>query len=130
MGKQKMPQEVLTMLQKLHENGILNWLVLLVISAWAGAVRYLSNLNGRKLVVAELFVEVFTSGFVGLIAGLVCAYYQTPASLSYAIAGIAAHYGTRSLYIIGEFIKRNSASFLADKSPTIDEKDQKTEKGK
>lgn len=103
-----MPHEVISLLQRAEESGLLTWAGILLVSGWAGAVRYLSELKGRKIKRKDMMIEIFVSGFVGTITGLLCAYYSLPLTLSYAITGISAHYGTRSLHIIAGMLKKNS----------------------
>lgn len=104
----KMPNETLSFLQKLQEYGVLGYLWLLLLSFWAGTAKYLSSLNGDKPTFLGWLSETCVSGFVGVVAAMTCQYYQLDFMLTSAITGICAHNGTRSLYLIGELLKKNS----------------------
>ena len=103
-----MPNDALNFLQRLTEHGVLGYLWLLLISIWAGTARYVSALNGQRPTFWGWFTETIVSGFVGIITAMVCQYYQLDFVLTAAITGISAHNGTRSLYLIGQVIKKNA----------------------
>lgn len=105
-----MPKDTVELLQRIQENGVIYYLVLLALSMWAGFVKYLSSLNGKKPTFLGLLTDVCTSGFVGVITALTCQYYEVDFLLTAAITGISAHNGTRSLYLIGNFIKKNTTA--------------------
>jgi hypothetical protein len=107
MDKQ-MPNDSLSFLQRLQEYGILGYVWILVVSFWAGTAKYLTSLNGKKPELFAWFSETVISGFVGIIAAMTCQYYQLDFLLTSAITGICAHNGTRSLYLIGEILKKNA----------------------
>lgn len=103
-----MPNETLGFMQRLQEYGGLGYTWILIISAWAGTVRYLTSLQGRKPKMFEWLTETIVSGFVGVITAMICQYYRVDYLLTAAITGVAAHNGTRSLYLISELIKKNT----------------------
>ncbi len=112
-----MPHETLSFAQRLHEYGYAGYALILFISFWAGTVKYISSLNGDKPKIRDWFFETIISGFVGVITAMVCQYYHLDILLTGAISGIAAHNGTRSLYIIGSIIKKNTLQAMADPEP-------------
>ena len=105
-----MPQDTLSFLQRLQEYGILGYAWILLVSFWAGTAKYLTSLNGQKPNIFGWLSETCVSGFVGIIAAMTCQYYQLDFLLTSAITGICAHNGTRSLYLIGEILKKNTTS--------------------
>jgi hypothetical protein len=108
MDNNKMPQDTLSFIQKIQEYGLIGYFWIIIISLWAGTVRYLTNLNGSKPTFLGWLTDAMVSGFVGVIAGLTCQHFQVEPSLSYALSGICAHNGTRSLNLITQIIKKNS----------------------
>ena len=102
-----MPLDNLSFLQRLSEYGIWGYLWILFISFWGGTVKYLTELKGKRFAWREWLSETIISGFVGIITAMTCQYYQVDFILTSAITGIAAHNGTRSLYLISNFLKKN-----------------------
>ena len=98
----------LSFLQRLHEYGYLGYAWILLVSFWAGTAKYLTSLNGKKPNFIGWLTETCVSGFVGIIAAMTCQYYQVDFLLTSAVTGICAHNGTRSLYLIGQLIKKNT----------------------
>lgn len=103
-----MPQDSLSFLQRLNEYGYLGYGWILLVSFWAGTAKYLTSLNGKKPNFLGWLTETCVSGFVGVIAAMTCQYYQVDFLLTSAVTGICAHNGTRSLYLIGQLIKKNN----------------------
>ena len=109
--RKNMPMDNLSFLQRLAEYGIFGYLWLLVISIWGGTVRYISDIKrGNKPSFISWLYEACVSGFVGIITAMTCQYYQLDFLLTSAITGIAAHNGTRTLYVLAEIIKKNMTS--------------------
>ena len=104
-----MPQDTLSFIERLHEYGVWGYTWILVISLWAGTVRYLTSLEGERPTLFNWLTETIVSGFVGVLTAMICQYYQLDFLLTSAITGVAAHNGTRSLYILSEIIKKNTA---------------------
>ena len=104
-----MPQDTLSFIQRLQEYGILGYAWILLVSFWAGTAKYLTSLNGQKPTIFGWLSETCVSGFVGIIAAMTCQYYQLDFLLTSAITGICAHNGTRSLYVIGQMLKKNNS---------------------
>ena len=104
-----MPQDTLSFMQRLQEYGLLGYAWILLIAFWGGTVRYLTAVkSGEKPTVLGWITETIISGFVGILAAMICQYFKIDYLLTAAITGIAAHNGTRSLYIIGEILKKNA----------------------
>jgi hypothetical protein len=108
MEDQRMPLESLTFLQRLQEYGILGYAWILLLSVWAGTVRYLTNLEGKRPTLFGWVTETIISGFVGIIAAMTCQYYGIDYLMTAALTGVAAHNGTRGLYVISQILKKNS----------------------
>lgn len=104
-----MPNESISFMQRIGESGVWSYLIFLIISCWAGTVKFLLDVkNGEKPSILNWFIETSVSGFVGFIFALACQYYKVDILLTGVIVGIAAHNGTRSLYFLSNFIKKNS----------------------
>ena len=114
-----MPQDTLSFIQRLQEYGVLGYLWILIISFWAGTAKYLVSLNGQKPTFLGWLSETCVSGFVGVIAAMTCQYYQLDFLLTSAITGICAHNGTRSLYLIGEILKKNLTNYKGEDSEPV-----------
>lgn len=130
MDNKPMPKDTVELLQRIQENGILNYLILFMISMWAGVVKYLSSLDGKKPTFLGLLTDVSISGFVGVITALTCQYYELDFLLTAAITGISAHNGTRSLYLIGNFLKKNTSSPLIETEETTTQRKLLAKRGK
>jgi len=116
-----MPNDTLTFIQRLQEYGVLGYVWLLFLSFWAGTVRYLTTLEGKKATWLGWLAETCVSGFVGVIAAMICQYYGLDYMLTAAITGISAHNGTRTLEVFAKILKKNT--------PLIDETSRKIEQG-
>ena len=100
----------LTFLQELHQLGFWGYIGMALLTVWAGTVRYFSSLKkGEKATLRGLSFEVMVSGFVGVLAGLVCEHYGLGSYISWAIIGLVAHKGTRSLYLVSNLMKASSS---------------------
>ena len=105
-----MPNESLNFIQRINEYGVWSYLIFLIISCWAGTVKFFLNVkSGQNPSILGWVIETSVSGFVGFIFALSCQYYQVDVLLTGVIVGIAAHNGTRSLYFLSNFIKKNSS---------------------
>lgn len=103
-----MPSEHLSFIQRLNEYGVWSYFMFFFIACWAGTVRFFIGVkNGNRPTFINWIVETTTSGFVGLICALACQYYEIDILLTGVIVGIAAHNGTRSLYLLTNVIKKN-----------------------
>lgn len=103
-----MPQDNLNLIERLAEYGILGYVWILIISVWGGTVRYISDIKkGNQPSFIAWVYEACISGFVGVITAMVCQYYQLDFLLTSAITGMAAHNGTRTLFVIANIVKKN-----------------------
>lgn len=101
-----MPHDKVDLIDKLSEYGVLGYIWLLIISIWGGSVRYIADIkNGKVPTFIGWFFEAVVSGFVGVVTAMICHYYQIDYLLTAALTGIAAHNGTRTLYLIAEKLK-------------------------
>ena len=104
-----MPYEKMSILQRLAEYGLLGYVWILIISVWGGTVRYISDIKrGNKPSFISWLSEACISGFVGIITAMLCSHYNLDFLLTSAITGIAAHNGTRTLFVLAEILKKNS----------------------
>lgn len=109
MENPKMPGDSLNFLQKLSEQGVWNFFIILVLSGWAGTVRWLLNVKGgEKPTVIGWFIETFVSAFVGLLVAFACASYEVGFYMSAVIIAVAAHNGTRTLYLLTSIVKKST----------------------
>lgn len=109
--RKNMPQDKLSFIQRLAEYGMFGYAWLIIISVWGGTVRYINEIKkGGKPTFLGWLCEAIVSGFVGVITAMCCQYYELDFLLTSAITGMAAHNGTRTLYIIAEMIKKNQTN--------------------
>lgn len=109
-----MPQEKLTTLEHLLEEGVLGYIWVLFISVWAGTVRYIAAAKNGEPTSFKLWLgEACTSAFVGVVTSSLCQYYKLDEQLSAAIVGIAAYYGTKTLTIMLEIGRKNINRYAA-----------------
>lgn len=107
--RQNMPADNLSFLQRLAEYGLLGYAWLIVISIWGGTVRYITDVKrGDKPSFMSWLYEAIISAFVGIITAMLCQYYHLDFLLTSAITGMAAHNGTRTLYVIAEVLKKKA----------------------
>ena len=112
-----MPNDSLSFIETMREQGVWNFLIIIVLSGWAGTVRWLINIKGgEKPTLLGWFIETFVSAFVGLLVAFVCAHYEVEFYMSAVIITISAHNGTRSLYIITSIVKKNYPFTSGNKS--------------
>ena len=124
-----MPNDSLSFIQRVNEYGAWTYLIFLVISCWAGTVKFLLDVKrGEKPSFINWLIETFVSGFVGFMFMLACQYYQVDVLLTGVIVGVAAHNGTRSLYFLSNFIKKNTVNVDIDQE-TIEIKTKSARKG-
>lgn len=83
-------------------------------------MKYLNSLNGGKPTLSGWMIGTLTSGFVGVMAALVCKYYQVDSILMYAITGIAAHHGAQSIYVISDILKNHPQASQVVTETSID----------
>jgi hypothetical protein len=105
-----MPQDNLSFIQRLAENGIFGYLWLLFISLWGGTVSYIEDVRkGAMPTFINWLYKACTSGFVGVITAMICQYYKLDSNLTAALTGVASYNGTQTLVFIIEAIKKNSS---------------------
>jgi uncharacterized membrane protein YuzA (DUF378 family) len=86
-------------------DAILSWVLLIGLSLWGGFasfVRKMKEGHVRAWNITELVGELVIAGFTGVLVANLCdslpANVACPASLKYALVGIAAHMGSRALF--------------------------------
>ena len=105
----KMPHDKLGLMERLFEYGVFGYVWLILISIWGGTVRYIIEIrNGKRPSFMSWVYEAVISGFVGVITAMICQYYVLDFLITSAITGIAAHNGTRTLYVLTEIIKKKA----------------------
>lgn len=72
-----------------------------MLSAAGGAVRYLNNVSKGSVSfkLATFCIEIFTSGFVGIVAYMLCDYAALSWDATAAVVAISGHMGVRALSI-------------------------------
>lgn len=107
-----MPQENISLAERLYEYGVIGYIWIFFISIWAGTAKYLMSLDGQKPTLIGWLTRTVVSGFVGVITAMVCQYYQFDFLLTAALTGVAAHNGTNSLSILSQMIRKNNAPLI------------------
>ncbi len=103
-----MPSDTLSFLQRLQEYGIIQYAIMIAMGFWAGTVKYLMSLNGHRGKIKDWLIESFVCMFVGVITFMVGESYIESQTMLIAISTLSAHNGTRSLYLIGQILKKNT----------------------
>lgn len=89
--------------------GWITWLTIFGLSTLGGVASYVQKLRSGKTIrfsIAELCGEIFIAAFVGLIAFMVCEAVNAPLLLCGATSGVAAHLGSRGLYIVEAYLSK------------------------
>lgn len=87
----------------------ITWALVIGVGMMGGLVRWLNNVknaNPRTFSIFEGFVEVFSSGFIGLLAFYLAESVGFNFEFSLFFAGTAGHYGVRFLYKAQAIIKK------------------------
>lgn len=100
-----MPDEKITVLQRLAEDGSSTWgyLWLVVLAAWGGSVSYLSRLkedSTKRFSTVELTGEWTISAFSGLLTAFLCAEMGVSYYLTAVACAISGHMGGRAISLI------------------------------
>jgi len=77
------------------------WLVLM--GMVGGLVSFYQKVKtgaARWLNISELIGEMFTSGFVGFVTGLLCQAAEFSVPLTFALVGITGHMGGRAIFFV------------------------------
>ena len=88
---------------------LITWALVLGVGMMGGMVRWLNNVkngNPRAFGFFGCFVEVFSSGFIGLMAFYLARSIGFNFELSLFFVGIAGHYGVRFLYRVQTIIEK------------------------
>lgn len=101
-----MPDQMTGFLYRLLEHINMTWVLVWIMSIWAATVKYLLSLKNGKFNFREWMVENCVCTFVGVVTAMVCNYYLIDESIMYAIVALSAHNGTRSLFLIGNILKK------------------------
>lgn len=74
-------------------------------------------LDGKRPTFLGWFSDALISGFVGIVVATTCQYYRLDFLITSSITGICAHNGVRSLYLVGEFLKKKSIAISVMSEP-------------
>ena len=76
--------------------------VAVILSCLGGVVNYLNKINktGAAFSFFRLSLEIFTSGFVGIVVFLLCDAAGLDWSTTAAVVAISGHMGTRALFLL------------------------------
>jgi len=82
--------------------------VFLIFAMWGGAAHYISGLRAgnRPFSIFELLGDLVISGFSGMLAYALCAHLALGDWLTAAAVGVSGHLGSRSVFIIEQYLKR------------------------
>jgi hypothetical protein len=120
------------MIEKPPQSGIdldamFSWAIVIGLSIWAGVVSFMRKLNEgqtRPFNIRELIGEVTVSGFTGVLTAYLCAAVGVHGPMQFALAGIAAHMGSRWLFKL-ETVLNKRFDLPADPAPTKESTDGK-----
>ena len=85
------------------------WALVIGVGMMGGLVRWLNNLKSgspRTFSIFEGFVEVFTSGFIALMAFYLAMSLGFNKEFALFFCGVSSHYGIRFLYKAQAIIKK------------------------
>jgi hypothetical protein len=100
-------------------DAMLSWAIVIGLSIWAGVVSFMRKLNegqSRPFNIRELIGEVTVSGFTGVLTAYLCAAVGVHGPMQFALAGIAAHMGSRWLFKL-EAVLNRKFDLPADPAP-------------
>lgn len=95
------------------------WVVVLSISG--GIVSFMRKVNegqARRINLAELFGEIFTSGFTGLLTFWLCEAGEVDPLISAVMIGVSGHMGSRALMQLEGWLARKFPGRDDDFPPT------------
>lgn len=110
---------------------IRNWLFILVMALLGGFVSWYMKVKKGELSATNIFAlmgEFMVSALAGLLAFLVCDYYNLPLGITGAASGFAGHAGARALAIAEVWMQRFAEKKLgiAPTQPApLDDKDSR-----
>jgi hypothetical protein len=86
----------------------LPWLLVLLLAFWGGLVQYFSRVRRKKLPFSalELVGDMAMSGFVGFLVYFATLWLKIDFLLAIIFVGMAAHLGSRSLFVFELFSLR------------------------
>lgn len=96
----------------------LTYLWILFLSSWGGIVSFnTKRRNGhvRPFNIMELFGEMATSAFVGVITFYLCESASIQPLVSAALVGIAGHMGSRAVWHLEKWAERRVSAFTGEK---------------
>lgn len=104
----------------LQSSGWLNYLIVMVLSLWAGFVSYFQK-KKEEFNWLNMFVHISSAGFAGVMAQLVCMHLGIDGPFQAAISGISAYTGTPALVKILMRLKDVQRIFGEDKEQKSDQ---------
>ncbi len=88
---------------------IKQWLFILAMAMLGGAASWYNKVKKGELAASNLFAlvgEFVVSALAGLLAFLVCDYFNIPIGITGAAAGLAGHAGARALSVAEVIVQR------------------------
>ena len=90
---------------------IRNWLFILIMSLLGGAVSWYLKVKRGELAPTNIFAlvgEFMVSALAGLLAFLICDYFDLPLGITGAASGLAGHAGAKALAIGEVWLQRTA----------------------
>lgn len=81
------------------------WVILL--SAWGGAINFWGKMKrgeARAINIMELFGELMTSAFAGMLTYWLCQSAHIDQFLTAALVGVAGHMGSRAIFMLEKWL--------------------------
>lgn len=97
---------------------LLTYAWVLALAMWGGVVNFIRRVregSAHRFSFSELFGELATSGFIGIITFWMCEWSQINSLLSAALIGISGHMGSRSIFELEKFLKGRFPPMSGDK---------------
>lgn len=92
-----MPERI-SLIQQLQDSGFWGYACMIALACWGGAVDYITAIRrGEKPKFTNFLLGLFVSGFCGLMAGLVCVYFDLDVVEGAIFIGMAGYSGTNFL---------------------------------
>ena len=103
--------------------------VAIALSVFGGIVNYVHRMDkhGMAFSLFRLMVDIFTSGFVGIVSFMLCDAAGLGWSTTAAVVAISGHMGTRALFLIEKAAEKFAVNFI-EKGECHGDSERKTER--
>ena len=105
------------------------WIFILLMAMLGGLASWYNKVKKGELVATNLFAltgEFVVSALAGMLAFLVCDYFNMPVGITGAAAGLAGHAGARALSLLEAIMQKHIEKRFGVTSPApLDEHDPK-----